>query len=1257
MPVGAQNLTATERATIVLTTAKSAFNDQNYETAAGQFRDYLRIGGGPKLDMLAAKYGLGVCLIEGPARDYRGAVEMLTQPASLAGFKDRAYAFYYLAVAYRNLGEQVQAAGAAPPAGAKARKAIDQNLTLAATHFGLAADAFVALAPDTISAEKELPTEWEWVAKSRCDQADVLLRLGQSKAAATASSAVLDDAKLSRSRYHNQAIYQYGYASFGLKDYGAAVRSLSRLAPFDQREIGVHARFLLARAHHLAGERPEAVVDYQAVISGWDRELKEARIKLAGPGLLPAEKDRLFALLKSPTPDYVARAMFYWGVVLSEFGSADEAVSKFMAAVQLAPESPVAAEARLRAAQSAVQVKKYREAAAAVTPLVEDPQWGLEALRYLAKAQYGLGTTPVPKGGGLAAVMNAVADPQALAAAIKQAIVTLQKADERAKAMPSSGAKLTADRAVILLELGDMLQLDRRYQDAAAAYGTSAPAPAGEIAEQALQRQAVALQLAGDFADADKACKNFLEKYPQSELRAEVTERYAENALLAARNDPAAENSNTSKRPFGEAIARFNRAIEKFPNAPQANLARMGLATIQYLQGNFGEAAALLNKIPESERGDDLAGVGFLLADCQLRVLPDTADDALSSSRAAAQLEQITTQLESYIAARPNAPEAADAMIRVGYASIKLSNLLADPAEKRRTLAKARRAYVTLMQQFPNHPLYPVALLENAKILARIASGPQAALELSKFQVEPLSKTAIAPLALIHLADAQRIRRQPEEAIRILTTVRGQYEAELLQDPQRAQWVPVLQYSLALSYKEAGKYQQARELFQKLANDFPKRPEAIEATWRIAQCQTDPAVAEVEGNRRALTAAGKPDTQQEILATLLEANKKLRSATEQMGNQAAAVAAKVDDSDLPQKMNYDAAWCWKSVGEVEVEAARRSMQAQAVHKLIEKLALEDPSHAIPAPRPPEIPLASIPIQPGEKLAREKFKAVIEAGGDSPLVDEARLELAEIYMQRDESDAAIELLKDAVAKDPNAELAERLKIRLATLQLSKGDTKAAMALANEILILPRSSYAAYARVIATEAAYQQKDWPAVVEFAKPFIEAARGIGRLAGVSDHALLRMADAQAQQGKWKEARDTLDAWLVRFPSGALTYQAKYAYGWVSENLKDVDRAIASYTEVASRSGGELGAKANLQVGRLRLEQKRPADALSPLLTVAYAYDDPELTPAALCEAAKVLMQLNKPADARRLLERAVKEYASSPWAAAAKKQLGEIK
>ena len=106
-PVAAQALSASDRAAMVLTTAKAAFNDLSYDVAAERFREFIRLGAGTKFDLAAARYGLGVCLIEGTTKDYKGAADMLQVPAGMAGFKDRAYALYYLGVAYRDQGEPV----------------------------------------------------------------------------------------------------------------------------------------------------------------------------------------------------------------------------------------------------------------------------------------------------------------------------------------------------------------------------------------------------------------------------------------------------------------------------------------------------------------------------------------------------------------------------------------------------------------------------------------------------------------------------------------------------------------------------------------------------------------------------------------------------------------------------------------------------------------------------------------------------------------------------------------------------------------------------------------------------------------------------------------------------------------------------------------------------------------------------------------------------------------------------------------------
>ncbi|MEZ0264752.1 MAG: tetratricopeptide repeat protein [Phycisphaerae bacterium] len=1272
-PVAAaqQTLTAHERAQAILTIAKAAFNDGNYTVAADRFREYLRIASAGRLEMAAARYGLGVSIIESQ-RDYRAATDVLVYAAQTKGFRDQGLAAYYLGVAQRGWIEQakLEAAKPADPGARKPPQRPSDEILLrnAGQNFALAADLLaeraaadkITVAPDA----KELPADLEWVARARCDQAEVLLRVGRYKEAWVAADRVANDPQFALSRYRAAGQYYLGYAAFGLKDWPVAVRALASLAPFDQDGIGVHAQCLLARVHHLAGERPEAMAGYQSMVAEWERQRRDAAARAADPQTPAAEKERLTAAAKEPAPEYVARAMFYWGVALTEFGQPDEALPKFLRSVELAGSAPVAGEARLRAGIAGVQARKYGPAIAALEPVVGDEKSADQALRWLAKAQYGLGTVPVPLGRGAAAIANAAPDPVALAAGIRKAVDTLKLADEKARAMAATDPSAQARRATILLELGDMLQLDRRYADAATVYAAIRQVSAmaqTEAAEQGLLRQAIALQLAGNYAESDNACAAFSSNHPRSVHRPEAAVRYAENALLAASaaKNPAAANSDGSKRPYGEAVARFERVLSKYADSPQANVARFGLATIQYLQGQYGPAADALNKIPDGDRIDDLVGVNLMLADCKLRALPETAEDALSGARLANQLEQVLTMLDGFVASRAkDDPEVADANVRIGHAATRLAKLLAEPAERRRTLARARRAYSAVAVNQPDHPLYPVAALEGAKLMAAFGSGNAAALELSKFRAEDLAKLKIAPLALIHLADAARTQRKPDDAAGVLREVRAKYEAELLADPDRAAWVPTMQYSLALSLKEGGKYAEARELLAKIAAENPKRPEAVEATWRVAQCAMDPAMADVEGRRRALSAAVKPETQAEVLAGLLEATKALRTAGEHMGAEAAKLAEREPESEVPQRMYYDAAWCWRIVGEVEVEAARRQMQTEALRKMVEKLQAEDPTRTVAGLQPPAVPLSAIPLQAGEKLARERYKAVIDGNvADSALVDEARVELGDLLASRDEFDAAIATLGEAVAKATNADLGDRLRVRMASLQLGKGDAKGALATVNEIITAQRNVYAGYAHLIATEAAFQVGEWQTVVEKARLFVDP-RPYGRLPGVSDHALLRMAHAQQKLGQWAESKATLEDFLTRFNNSSLLLnEAKYAAAMSAEQLKEFDRAAALYQEVAARTAGELGAKANYRAGLVRLGQQKYAEAIGPLMTVAYGYDDPELSPAAMCEGARALDGMGKREEARRLLTRVTRDYPTGKWAAEAKGRLEALR
>src|SRR5262249_20221965 len=161
---------------------------------------------------------------------------------------------------------------------------------------------------------KGLPVELEWAARSRCDQAEMLLRQRKAKEARAAVAPLTTEKQWQESRYLPLAHYYHGFAAFLLDDHFAARRSLSRKALVEDAVFGTHARYLLARVHHLnttQNEREEARVQYQGVLRDHAAARKTAQDSLRQPERFrndPETRARLERLVRGPAPDHVARA-------------------------------------------------------------------------------------------------------------------------------------------------------------------------------------------------------------------------------------------------------------------------------------------------------------------------------------------------------------------------------------------------------------------------------------------------------------------------------------------------------------------------------------------------------------------------------------------------------------------------------------------------------------------------------------------------------------------------------------------------------------------------------------------------------------------------------------------------------------------------------------------------------------------------------------------------------------------------------------
>src|SRR5262249_9760347 len=130
-----------------------------------------------------------------------------------------------------------------------------QRFMEAGKQFAVASEAFADRAKKAKDAA--LSSDAEWSIRARCDRAEMLLQIGQVKEAQGVVAPLIKDPALIKSRHRRLALYYDGLASFLLKDYLAAGRSLSLLTPFMDQAFGNHARYLLARVHQLQDERAE----------------------------------------------------------------------------------------------------------------------------------------------------------------------------------------------------------------------------------------------------------------------------------------------------------------------------------------------------------------------------------------------------------------------------------------------------------------------------------------------------------------------------------------------------------------------------------------------------------------------------------------------------------------------------------------------------------------------------------------------------------------------------------------------------------------------------------------------------------------------------------------------------------------------------------------------------------------------------------------------------------------------------------------
>jgi tetratricopeptide (TPR) repeat protein len=346
----------------------------------------------------------------------------------------------------------------------------------------------------------------------------------------------------------------------------------------------------------------------------------------------------------------------------------------------------------------------------------------------------------------------------------------------------------------------------------------------------------------------------------------------------------------------------------------------------------------------------------------------------------------------------------------------------------------------------------------------------------------------------------------------------------------------------------------------------------------------------------------------------------------------------------------------------------------------------------PAVAMPDVDVREVPMQPAETEARKQYRALIAAFADVALNADARFELAELLGQRGEHDEAVKLLTGALEaeKEPPAELAERIKVRLAATLLDRGvrrqldgqkklavkdakeadkkaaekliesgkkDVEAALEQVQTVTANEKSPNLAQATYREAECLLHQGKTDEAIKLLSKFRDGP--FQNVAGLSDRALLRLGFALAQKKDWERSRQAYER-VTAFGNGPWLHEARYGMAWArqnsAQNANQYDEAVNLYTQVTNALSTELAARAQLNVGLCRMAQKRHAEAATAFLVVPFTYDYPELSALALLEAARALSEDKQAGQAVKLLRRVMADHAGTAHAEAAKKRLTDL-
>ncbi|HOW96329.1 MAG TPA: tetratricopeptide repeat protein [Kiritimatiellia bacterium] len=680
----------------------------------------------------------------------------------------------------------------------------------------------------------------------------------------------------------------------------------------------------------------------------------------------------------------------------------------------------------------------------------------------------------------------------------------------------------------------------------------------------------------------------------------------------------------------------YKRILTDFPQSPHRFLAEFRRAELFVTAGQYLDGANLLRALLDAGPPDDVAAsAAYFLG---------TSLDKLGQAGEAEQ------HLQTVIDRHPKSPfygyacqALADLGQRTGKPAAEVRDLYRRAAEQPATpragaealfqwaehafkagdFEESAKAYEQLLEKYPGDRRVPEARLQiawaflqsgkNAAALKlaeeRLAAGEEAGREdwlyikanaLRQLQRTDLALAAYDELMMQFPSGPRRPAAAYEKAL--IAFRRGQHEKVVEQLAGLAPSAAVEEdrgWLLAESYAALNRSAEALEQFQALAEKFPESDRAAQALYRQAELQQ---------------AA-------EDFAAAAEACRK--------------IAEKYSRDPLVPDALFTAGYCHARLD--RHDEALRDWTA-----LLEK----HPDYRQSDVALYQVAVAQIRLGK-ESDARRTLERLLKDYSKTERAVDALVALSILHEQAGKLDKAEEAVRDALARKPAEAELPRLKYRLATLLQKQGREDESAALLQALLDTP----------IRRDMPPAMLEWLADLqlrhEAPADALKAAQALADQAGTPEWKQIgwywvgRSREAAGEQDR------ALEAYARALDQEARTLEAAESALRLGDlRLATGDAALAetAYQAAAERAtepeAMSLRARSYFGLGRAAAARENWEDAARFYMSVAVLYDDPELAPRSLHEAAAAFDRLGRGEDRQKAVDELTARYPDSEWA-----------